>query len=359
MNISRVKLSVKNTIKANPLGKKARDLWQMRSFTKANAEKTFDEFCIRGIDISPSDKDKIVKDMLTKAREYRFGFDEYFMYHFYNMPFAERRSYVSDRERIMYCERMNNMKNMIIFDDKAKTYEVYGKYYKRDLIEIFESGEAEEKKFASFVSKHPKFIIKPFDGACGIGIKIINVKVEEARERLKELLKEYPRGFVAEELIVQTGILHDIHPESVNTLRIPTIKYEDRTEIIHPILRCGRGSAVVDNGGAGGICCAIDVETGIVKSAADEKGNYYTVHPDTAIPLVGLTIPKWDEAKNLVKELANVLPDNHYTGWDLALTEEGWVLQEANDRGTFILFQITERHGFREEIERIVHELGV
>lgn len=48
MNISRIKLSAKNTIKANPLGKKARDLWHMRSFTKANAEKTFDEFCIRG-----------------------------------------------------------------------------------------------------------------------------------------------------------------------------------------------------------------------------------------------------------------------------------------------------------------------
>ena len=186
------------------------------------------------------------------------------------------------------------MKNAIIFDDKAKTYEVYGKYYKRDLIEIFESGEAEEKKFVSLVSKHPKFISKPFDGACGIGIKIINVKVEEARARLKELLKEYPRGFVAEELIVQTGILHDIHPESVNTLRMPTIK-EDRTEVIHPILRCGRGSAVVDNGGAGGICCAIDVETGIVKSAFS----------------------------------------------------------------AFILFQITERHGFTEEIEKIVHELGV
>lgn len=69
MNIPRIKLSLKNTIKTNPLGKKARDLWQTRSFTKANAEKTF---------------------------------DEYFMYHFYNMPVSERRSYVSDRERITY-----------------------------------------------------------------------------------------------------------------------------------------------------------------------------------------------------------------------------------------------------------------
>lgn len=58
-------------------------------------------------------------------------------------------------------------------------------------------------------------------------------------------------------------------------------------------------------------------------------------------------------------ELADVLPDNHYTGWDLALTDNGWVLQEANDRGTFILFQITEKKGFKQEIEEIVHELEV
>lgn len=48
MNFSRIKLEIKNAIKANPLGKKARDLWQMRCFTKTNAEKTFDHFCEGG-----------------------------------------------------------------------------------------------------------------------------------------------------------------------------------------------------------------------------------------------------------------------------------------------------------------------
>ena len=356
---SRMKLVVKNAIKANPVGKKARDLWQMRGFTKANAGRVFDVFCARSNDISPKDRNRVVKDMLVEARKYKFGFDEYFMYHFYKMPFDERRKYVSDRERITYCERMNNMKNMIVFDDKAKTYEMFGKYYKRDLIEIFEVNAETQKLFYKFITKHPRFIVKPFDGACGVDIKIIETNTLDSTSMLNQLLDEYMRGFVAEELIVQSGLLHDLHPQSVNTLRIPTIKYEDRTEVIHPILRVGQGDAIVDNGGSGGICCAIDVETGVVKSAADENGNYYTVHPDTGISLIGLQIPQWEEAKNLVKELSCVLPDNHYTGWDLALTVDGWVLQEANDRGTFILFQLTEQKGFRDEIEKIVHELGV
>ena len=360
MSKSRQRLIIKNAIKANPIGKKLRDLWQMRGFTKIRAEKAYDEFCKLNKNIClGGDKNVIVKDMLVEARKYRFSFEEYFMYHFYNMSLNERRTYVSDRERITYCERMNDMRNMIIFDDKAKTYEVYGKYYKRDLIEIFENNSQEEKEFSNFILKHPRFIVKPFDGACGVGIKIVDARKEKSKLLLEQLLIEYKRGFVAEELIVQTGLLHDIHPQSVNTLRVPTIKYVNRTEIIHPILRVGRGDSVVDNGGAGGICCAIDVETGIVKSAADESGKYYRIHPDSKIELVGLQIPQWKEAKELAMELSEILPDNHYTGWDLALTDNGWVLQEANDRGTFILFQITDRKGFKPEIERIVQELGV
>lgn len=253
---------------------------------------------------------------------------------------------------------MNNIKNMIYFDDKALTYKAFKKYYRRDLCEFFVEDENSIKQFEKFVSKHDRFIVKPFDGACGVGIKIIYAD-KDIRKLFSELIQEYKRGFVVEELIVQSSHMAMLHPQSVNTLRVPTIRYQDRVEIIHPILRVGRGDAVVDNGGAGGICCAIDVVTGKVKSAADEKGRYYKTHPDTGVNLVGFTVPKWNEVKELVVKLTSVFPDNHYTGWDLALTDEGWVLQEANDRGTFILFQITEQKGFRTEIEKIVKELGV
>ena len=39
MNKSRMKLIIKNAVKANPVGRKLRDVYQMRGFTKNNAEK--------------------------------------------------------------------------------------------------------------------------------------------------------------------------------------------------------------------------------------------------------------------------------------------------------------------------------
>ena len=351
--MGRAYLIIKNAVKANPIGKKLRDLWQKRCFTKKNAEKAFDRYYVG----TKLDRDKTVEDMLFEAKKYGLGFNEYHMYHFETMPIEKRRTFVSDLERISYCERMNNMRNMIYFDDKGKTYELFKKYYHRDLIEIFSAQGI--KEYSKFISKHPRFIVKPFDGACGIGIKIIDSKGKDEKILFQKLLGKYPKGFVIEELIIQHPDMRKLHPQSVNTLRVPTIKYTDRVEIIHPILRVGRGNAVVDNGGAGGICCGINPTTGVTFSAADENGERYNIHPDTGIELVGFQVPFWQEASALVSELAQVLPDNHYTGWDLALTKDGWILQEANDRGTFILFQITTGEGFRSEIEKIVKELGV
>ena len=88
-------------------------------------------------------------------------------------------------------------------------------------------------------------------------------------------------------------------------------------------------------------------------------GIHYTEHPETHYKLIGYQMPRWDEAKELAKELARVMPDNHYCGWDLALTDNGWVLQEANDRGEFVGFQLPTQKGFRKELMSILEELGV
>lgn len=102
---------------------------------------------------------------------------------------------------------------------------------------------------------------------------------------------------------------------------------------------------------------ALDPISGEVLISADQMGNYYTEHPDTKLPLKGFRIPRWDEAKALAEELAKIVPDNHYCGWDFVLTDNGWVLQEANDRGGFKGFQLQK--GFRKELMNILHELGV
>jgi len=251
---------------------------------------------------------------------------------------------------------LNKAKNLAIFDDKMRSAQVFGKYYGRDVCDV--KGIKDFDRFKSFVEKHKKFILKPLSGTCGQGIKILEVLGEE--EELKQLLRLYTsnnrEGFIAEELIVQVEETAKFHPASVNTIRIATIMYDEGPEVWAAFFRTGRNNSVVDNAGAGGVFGTIDLDTGKIRAVADEEGCIYTNHPDTDIPMVGFTIPKWEEAKAMAKELAKIVKGNRYAGWDLALTEKGWIMVEGNARGQFV-WQIPDQKGWMPEVEKALKRL--
>ncbi len=338
------------------LGRMLRRSRQMNSFTEEGARKVVDEYFG---ELSEAEKQEIVQDMLTEAREHNFYFSEYIMYHFEKRDQASRRLFVSTIERARYCERFNKAKNQMIFDDKGKTYKLFREFFQRDLIEVVGWKSSSKSKLEEFVLKHPRFIVKPFNGGNGIGIKIFDREEFDSFEALSKTLNyQYPAGFVAEELIRQVAELSAVHAASVNTLRIFTIRFDDRIEFLPFAWRVGRGNACVDNGGSGGIFCALD-DNGVVVSTADEKGRFYDVHPDTQHPLIGFQLPRFEEAKQLACKLADVVPDNHYCGWDLALTDNGWVMQEGNWQGGVVAFQCPMQVGCRERLDEIAKELGV
>ncbi len=100
-------------------------------------------------------------------------------------------------------------------------------------------------------------------------------------------------------------------------------------------------------------------EIGEVIAAIDERLNEYTEHPNTHQPLVGFCIPRWNEAIDMAKEMAKVIPDVRYVSWDLALTENGWVVVEGNSSGSFAGCQLPTHKGFRDELNDIYRRLTI
>ncbi len=297
---------------------------------------------------------KLICDVLSEGRNNKVPYQEYFLFDFDRISKEKRRSFVSDYERIEIANSMNLSKNDPIFYDKGLTYEVFGKFYHRDVLRI--KSYEDKESFIKFLSKHKSFICKPIDGGCGKGIKIVNVTSENSEELFEKLIVDYNGKCIVEELIVQAEELRALHPHSVNTVRVPSIRFDDRVEIVHPFLRVGKGGSITDNAGSGGIICAVDSESGIVTATADEFGNTYDIHPDTNVALLGLQVPRWNEAVELVKELAQIVPDNRYCSWDLALTDNGWSMVEVNAKGQFI-WQYATKVGFRSEINNLLSEL--
>lgn len=297
----------------------------------------------------------LIRDMINEYRLNNIPYDEYFLFKFDEISdISKRYSFVSDYERIEVSNRLNLLENDPVFYDKEITYQTFQQFYLRDVLRI--NKECKFEKFDEFINNHPIFICKPIDGGCGTGIRIIDSNNSSREELFLTLIKDYSGKGFAEELLEQVAELKELHPKSLNTIRMPTIRFDDRVELIHPFLRVGQGNSITDNAGTGGIICALDEKTGVVIAAADEFGNTYTHHPDSLKPLIGFKIPKWEEAEELVKELALVVPSNRYCSWDLALTPKGWALVEVNAKGQFV-WQYATLVGFRDELDSILKEI--
>ena len=273
-------------------------------------------------------------------------FNEYFLYHYYDLSRMGRKKYVTETEKNKLCYNVNPQTLRSLFRNKAQTYYRFAKYYGRAVCEMH-MWDRDREVYKQFVQEHHDYIVKPIDESVGTGIQILHGMQEE---QIKDMLESYRTGIVVEELIEQDSRMGRPHPQSVNTVRITTFIVGGEPFVLYPFLRFGRAGNVVDNGGKGGIFCAIDEETGIITSGVDERGRKYVVHPDTGEPIVGFQIPRWEEAITMAKELSGVIPECRFVGWDLALTDKGWVMVEGNAHGQFVGFQLSRMQGVKEAL---------
>ena len=292
--------------------------------------------------------------------KYHWDFHEFFYFGYEKASELEKASFVPEYEKNIFCDKANNHKSDLVFHDKWETYLKFRKYFKRDAILVSDRASFYSEDAINFFKKQSKFILKPINAATGKGIQIIEINNNENVDSiLLPILLKVKSACILEELIVQSKVMADLHSHSVNTLRVPTFRFGDGdTLIFQPFLRIGQGGNVVDNAGAGGIMGLMDIETGKVYAASDERCNSYDIHPDTGHHIIGFEVPKWNEAKEFVKQLADVLPDVRYVGWDIALTDKGWVLIEGNEKGQF-LWQIPTRKGFRDEFNMICKKANI
>lgn len=308
-----------------------------------------------------SEKVQIAGKVRDAMRENLISAEEYFLYDFEHASNELRREFVGDIEWAILCARIysQNPSSEAMFS-KYETYFAFQDFFAREVIQVDldARGGGALNRLLDFMRRNAQAIVKPDRKSRGEGIFIANV-VDEAS--LDEVVKRI-KGLgpcVLEGLIKQSDGTAQFHPGSVNTVRCATYMHEAAgQELIFAVLRMGRGSSIVDNGGSGGICAAVDPESGLVVGlGTTEQGERFKEHPDTRVPIVGQTIPRWEDLERTVGQLARVIPGQRYVGWDLALTDGGWVLVEANAGGQIEICQMSLRRGMRDVVERTLGRL--
>lgn len=305
-------------------------------------------------DITSSKKKLYARDMVYSLHRFGFMFDEYFWYDLEHRNASGRREFISDKVRYSIYDDLNLDSAHELLTDKWKTYLLFREYFGREVLLV--NGHSDKHSFVEFCKAHPKFLVKPLGGNCGKGVELCNVKADsDALDTFESLRGGVP--FVMEELINQAPEMAAFHCQSVNTVRMPTIVSGEDVFIFGPFFRMGRGDSFVDNAGANGVFANVDSETGIVCTpGVDEAGNRYLEHPDSKKVIPGFRIPRWEEAVELARSLALKMQEQgaRYVGWDLALTNAGWVVVEGNSRAQFVM-QIADERGRMKELLRLVY----
>ena len=311
--------------------------------------KAIKDFRINNTEVAPRLSDKELRqDMIYTLHRFGADFQEYFVFEFYGLNTFGREEFLTNKKRYEYYHLLNDDENFFLFEDKKKTYEIFGKYYGRDVLPI--DGPADKAAFLEFAAKHATFMYKPVGGAEGRGIQKITVNDRAEAETFFDGIIDKGR-FLAEEVIIQDPRMAALNPNSVNTVRVPAIICKGEVKIFHPFFRIGVGDAVVDNNGFGGIAASVDAETGIIYTRGlTKKGHWYLKHPDTGAQIVGFQLPEWDALIKLTKELTPSVKGTRYIAWDFALTEKGWIVVEANALGGVCPLQGQDKIGRKYEL---------
>ncbi len=270
----------------------------------------------------------LLQDMLRCGIRYNAGYVDYKIAQMYRLNDAQKKTQITRGLSNQIVRRMNDKAYWYLFDDKTTFNELFKDEVRRGWMKI--SADTELSVFCDFLKAHGDLIAKPLEGSSGVGIARYLASEWVGREA--ELLNELQSNDIGilEERVVQHPIMAGMCPSSVNTIRIATLLGDQKQGIVYAFLRIGNGK-VMDNVDCGGMAARVDLATGtLLTVGADKAGNTFTHHPITNTPIIGFTIPFFEEAKAMCLTAAQKVPQMRFVAWDVAITEDGPVFIEGN-----------------------------
>jgi hypothetical protein len=161
----------------------------------------------------------------------------------------------------------------------------------------------------------------------------------------------FPRTgrFVVQRRVIAHLELRSFNPVTLPTIRVVTCLDDGDVWVPRSVLKLPVGRAGVDNFHAGGIACPVDPETGVVSAGIPKDGfDWLSVHPEPGTRFEGMRLPYWREVIATVNRAAPLFGDLKCLGWDLAITDTGPLLIEANYEWGVDIVQRPHRRGINE-----------
>jgi|LSQX01.2.fsa_nt_gb hypothetical protein len=216
-------------------------------------------------------------------------------------------------------------------------------------------------------------VLKPRAGSMGLGVLVIretdgwwNVNHRAMGEtELHELARSLD-GYLVQQFVHQGRYSSAIYPDAVNTVRLVTMLDPDTEEpfAAASVHRFGTSqSAPADNWSRGGLSARVDVQTGRLGEAvtcpSDGTCRYHARHPESGAAIAGVMVPDWEQIVEGVLHALKCIPLLPYVGWDIVVTNSGFMILEGNSNTDVNLLQVHQPLLADERVRRSYRKMGV
>jgi len=267
----------------------------------------------------------VVADMLFQAGVKNVGFQDYIDYDFAILTPAERATYMTHPVSNQISQKYDHPDYRGLFQDKVEFDKTFSEFLRRDWM-VVDADNADELR--TFTERLGTIVTKEPVGQAGTGVHRYHAaEVEDWSAFHRGLLE---RGeILVEEVIRQHDDLAAVCPGTVNTTRVTAFFDGQKTHILAMAQKFGRG-AVSDQMTFGGFYTMLDENGHALGAGYDSHGHVHELHPDSGARIADFQLPMIDEVKAFVDQVARVVPQVQYVGWDIVVGPDGPVLVEGN-----------------------------
>ncbi|MGI6156923.1 MAG: sugar-transfer associated ATP-grasp domain-containing protein [Saccharofermentanales bacterium] len=302
-------------------------------------------------------------DILYCKFKYKTALSDYLLFNF--MAFqdpAMREEYLFAPDWVRLVHNLNPPNDAPEFlADKVDGYRRFAPYFFRDVL-ILE--DATDREIQAFADKHPTFYGKRAKSYAGRDVDRVTID-RTHMDALPEQLRASKYDML-EEPIVQHPALDRVCPNAVASFRLTILKHRGEIMILPVSVRIALFDDVdIIKMGQSSACVAIDEEGRFISPAVVNDSIFdpdfatrYDVHPMTGHPIDDgrFVVPFYQEMLDMMVEITEQEQDHGHLGWDIAITDKGPCVIEANPWGHYDFYQYYDHvkrtmHGIRPTIE--------
>jgi len=205
-------------------------------------------------------------------------------------------------------------------------------------------------------------MIESGEGVTGFSVKDGMILLQDGRPG-EPVIKEITRRgrWIIQKRISSHPAIRSVNGTALNTTRVYTIATLHGIEYLGGYQAFATGTSGTDSWQHGSVYVSIDPSNNRlgrygITSQADPRDGVVFQHPDSKVLFEGYEIPHLSDSVTLCCNAHSLFNQTFIIGWDIAITEDGPLIVEANENPGINVLQCFEG-GIRKRVNIVFNEL--